>query len=343
MYKLLPINKYFLCKFKNKFINRKVIFAGNINDKIPIYLNTLTSFVNTHKYDYYLWLKKIIGEKIYYGLLNSNFKNYNFNVLIFFWLKNKRESVFLLKNILSILTLNSDIFIIGENNSGIKQINNIIELDIVFNKIICARKSIIFHSFYKKNIIFNKENYWNFYFYKNYKIYNLPGVFSGNKLDNGSKLLISTLDFKVKGKILDLGCGAGVISTVIGRENILNNGKNVILSTDIDYKAINSTKKTLHKNNIQNSYVISSDVFSNINEKFDFIISNPPIHDGKKISLKVIYKILKSIKKYLKYNGEFRFVTNNSVSYSKIFTKLMYKFCIICRNKNFSVYSIKNK
>ncbi|QJC34055.1 methyltransferase [Enterobacteriaceae endosymbiont of Donacia cinerea] len=346
MYTLLPINKYFLRLFKNKFLNKKVIFAGDFKDKIPIYLNTLMSFVNTHNYDYYIWLKKQMNNNVYYGLMNNKYKKYNFNILIFFWLKNKKESLFILNNILSFLSLKVEIFIIGSNNSGVKKINNIQELEIInLKKIINARKHIIFHGILTKNIFFNINHYWNYYYYDNYPIYSLPGIFSGNKIDNGSKLLISTIinsNFLIKGKILDLGCGSGIISTIINSNLEKYNIKYSIYATDIDIKAIYSTKKTLNRNFIKNIKVFPSNIYSDIKEKFNFIISNPPIHKNVNFSLKFIYKMISKFRKNTYYKGELLFVINNFISYKKIFNNFSLKFSILSKNKKFSVYRIKN-
>lgn len=343
MYKLLSINKYFLRLFKNKFLNKKVIFAGNIIDKIPIYLNTFISFINTHNYNYYNWLKtKINNNYLCYGLMDNKYKNYNFNILIFFWLKNKKESLFILNNILSLLSLKVEVFIIGSNNCGIKKINNIKELEILnLKKIINARKHIIFHGILTKNIFFNINNYWNYYYYRNYQIYSLPGVFGGNKIDGGSELLISTINnsIPIKGKILDLGCGSGIISTAI--QNKFKK-KYLIYAIDIDAKAIYSTIKTFNKNIIKNVNVFPSNIYSNIQEKFDFIISNPPIHKNLSFSLNFIYQMINNFKKNINYKGELLFVLNNFISYKKIFKNFSLKIYILSKNNNFSVYRIKN-
>ncbi|QJC28574.1 16S rRNA (guanine(1207)-N(2))-methyltransferase RsmC [Enterobacteriaceae endosymbiont of Plateumaris consimilis] len=341
MFKLLPISKYILHKFKNKFVNRNVIFSGNIRDSIPIYLNTFISFINTHQYDYYIWLKKFLNNKVHYDLVENILIN-NFNTLLFFWSKNKSESIFLLENILSILDINSDIYVIGENNSGINQIKNIANFnnDIHFNKIISARKCSIYYGILRKKIIFNKNIYWINYFYKNYTINSLPGVFSSKKLDYGSKLLISTIknNNNIKGKILEIGCGSGIISTIIGSST---NKKYSLFLVDINSNAITSSKKTIFINQIKNTYIFPSNIYSNIYEKFDLIVSNPPLHIGLNYSLDILYKIIYNAKNYLNYGGELRFVINNFLPYFKSLKK-KFKINTLSKNKNYTVYSMKN-
>ena len=43
------------------------------------------------------------------------------------------------------------------------------------------------------------------------------GVFSSNKIDKGSKLLAEKAIIKSQWKILDFGCGAGIIGVVIAK------------------------------------------------------------------------------------------------------------------------------
>ncbi len=74
-------------------------------------------------------------------------------------------------------------------------------------------------------------------------------------------------------KILEIGTGSGCISVSLA--NYLDNIE--ITACDISEKAIEIANKNALNNNVANKiYFIRSDLFSNISEKFDLIISNPP-------------------------------------------------------------------
>ena len=121
------------------------------------------------------------------------------------------------------------------------------------------------------------------------------GVFSKGELDFGTNLLIQNVLKKgVSGDILDLGCGYGAIGIILGK---LTNSK--VTMSDINKRAIHLTKMNAKKNNV-NVQVIESDGYENIDDMFDYVISNPPIRVGKKI----LYKLLLDTKKHLKENGK---------------------------------------
>lgn len=121
-------------------------------------------------------------------------------------------------------------------------------------------------------------------------------------------------------KILDIGTGSGAISLALSKN--LKNSK--ILGVDISKDAIDLANENKIKLNISNVEFKESDIFSNIDEKFDIIVSNPPYinkEDFEKLDNKLYYepqnalyggedglyfykKIIKNAKKFLNKNGK---------------------------------------
>ena len=142
----------------------------------------------------------------------------------------------------------------------------------------------------------SKIEEFSFSFYGvDYKFKTDNGVFSKGRIDFGTKFLLDTLPIKdIKGDILDVGCGYGVISIILGK----------ILEVEVDGVDVN--KRALHLgemnkklNNVYNVHFFESDVYENVNKKYDAIITNPPIRAGKD----VVYKIFDEAKDHLKENG----------------------------------------
>ncbi|MFR3064525.1 MAG: peptide chain release factor N(5)-glutamine methyltransferase [Peptoniphilus sp.] len=70
--------------------------------------------------------------------------------------------------------------------------------------------------------------------------------------------------------MLEIGCGTGIVSISVDLESSVD-----VTAVDISEKAMENTR--INKKELNSKIkIINSDLFSNINEKFDLIYSNPP-------------------------------------------------------------------
>lgn len=158
------------------------------------------------------------------------------------------------------------------------------------------------------------------------------GVFSKKGLDFGTRTLLESLPLdKIKGSILDFGCGYGPIGIYISRNTTAK-----VHMIDINRRSLKLARKNVGLNHV-NVKIYESDVYSNVEEKFDFIISNPPIRVGKEI----LYKILFEAKEHLKKNGELWIVINKNQGAKTIAFDLKKEYTVEIITKKKGFYIIK--
>ena len=176
----------------------------------------------------------------------------------------------------------------------------------------------------KKLIEFNFNN-------KKYNVYSDNGVFSKDKFDYGTRVLLESIDINnLCGNVLDLGCGIGVVGIILGTIN-----KNINIDmVDINDRAINLAKENVSLNKVKGNVFIS-DVYSNINKKYNYIITNPPIRAGKE----VVRRFLLGGYDYLTDDGILYFVMRKDHGVKSMVKELekIYDVNIVCKDKGFYV------
>jgi len=100
-------------------------------------------------------------------------------------------------------------------------------------------------------------------------------VFSPQNADKGTTAMISLVEFKDNDKVLDLGCGYGLVGILAAK--IIGAGS--IYMTDIDIEAVKLAKDNAILNSVEEVKICQSDGFKSLDEKdFTLILSNPPYH-----------------------------------------------------------------
>jgi len=112
-------------------------------------------------------------------------------------------------------------------------------------------------------------------------------LFSPRAVDLGTLSMLSLVEFGENEKVLDLGCGYGVVgilaAKIVGEENVV--------MLDIDGEAVKLAQKNALLNGVPGVKVIKSDGFANLDDKdFTLILSNPPYHTDFSVAKNFIEK-----------------------------------------------------
>ena len=159
--------------------------------------------------------------------------------------------------------------------------------------------------------------------------------------DEDSFLLVKHIKRLAKNKrVLDMGTGFGILT-----ETAIRSGAVDVLAVDINEEVIDYVKSKGIKAKV-------SDLFSNVNEKFDLIVFNPPylpedemedeetrrITTGGKRGYELLGKFLASAKSYLNKKGQILTVFSSLTHKDKIDKMLKeggYKFDCLEKKKLF--------
>jgi release factor glutamine methyltransferase len=102
-----------------------------------------------------------------------------------------------------------------------------------------------------------------------------PNVFSP-RFSRSAEFLMSVWRIPAGGRVLDVGCGCGVLGIGALRE-----GASSLTAVDINPAAVENTRQNLKRLDLSSrSEVILSDAFTEVEGTYDMIVANPPFWDS---------------------------------------------------------------
>jgi len=146
------------------------------------------------------------------------------------------------------------------------------------------------------------------------RFWSRPGLFSWNRVDQGSELLMSEVRGKLRGKVADLGCGWGYLSC-----EVLASCHDVTAldGFDADMEAVEAARR-----NVGNVMVPFrprmhwQDVTKGVGDRlYDVVVTNPPFHEGREPDPTLGTKFLAAAARALKPHGVLWLVANQFLPY----------------------------
>ncbi|ATG75187.1 rRNA methyltransferase [Zobellella denitrificans] len=292
-----------------------LLICGLLEDNLPGLLAEAGNAprVFTTDFRYFLWLEGKNDVKVEFG---SQPGPGSAAGLLLLMPKAKAEADYLLAACLPLLAPGAPVFIAGDNKGGVKAAPKLLApyCDQV-NKLDSARRA----SLYQAQLVrpappFRLADWVSRYslLEEQLTVCTLPGVFSAGHLDNGSRLLLDSVG-ELHGRVLDFGCGAGVIGA-----SLLRRHPGIQLEMiDINALALEASRLTLAENGLE-AEVYASDGLAQVDGRFDHIITNPPFHAGLKTFYHTTETLLARAVDYLKPGGELILVANAFLPYPEL-------------------------
>jgi 16S rRNA (guanine1207-N2)-methyltransferase len=131
------------------------------------------------------------------------------------------------------------------------------------------------------------------------------GIFCHDRLDGGTRALLAQMKVEGAKRILDLGCGSGVVGIVAGRREPAA----ALTFADSNARAIESTRRNLEEQRLTDraaEVLLTSDAAQTlIGQQFDLVLTNPPYYGNWRIA----ELFLKTARQVLTKGGELQLVT----------------------------------
>ena len=164
------------------------------------------------------------------------------------------------------------------------------------------------------------------------------GVFSKNRVDEGSLAFLKVLlPLKLTGNILDLGCGYGTIGLTIA----MSDDSVRVTLADINSRALSLCERNAKELGLsQRVTCLQSDIFQNIEGRYDSLVINPPIRAGKKVT----YKMYEESKQYLIDGGSLYIVirkAQGALSAAAFIESIFGNCTLLYRSKGYYIYQAK--
>ena len=166
-----------------------------------------------------------------------------------------------------------------------------------------------------------------------------PGVFSVGRLDSGTQLLLANLPGLLglrhgkPARILDFGCGCGVIGFCLQRLY----PQSQVEMVDVNLLAIESARRSAALNALQVK-IFPSAGLQEVKKGLSAIVTNPPFHQGIKMDTGITHQFLQDCASHLLQGGSLTLVANRFLPYAEWINKYVGKTTVLAEDSRFKIY-----
>ena len=133
------------------------------------------------------------------------------------------------------------------------------------------------------------------------------GVFSKDRVDLGTRLLIEAMVLPDTGCVLDIGCGYGAVGVAAAAFNPRLN----VIMTDLNMRAVRLSRQNIEINKLHNAEVRHGYLYEPVaGLAFDCVLSNPPVSAG----METVRTIIREAPKVMTKKASFQMVVRSKIS-----------------------------
>jgi 16S rRNA (guanine1207-N2)-methyltransferase len=161
-----------------------------------------------------------------------------------------------------------------------------------------------------------------------------PGVFSWNRIDPGSALLVANMP-PLGGRGADLGCGLGVLShAALASPKVKS-----LLMIDLDRRAVECCKRNVADERASFMWLDARRVPKTLQTNaLDFVVMNPPFHEGGHENQALGQSFIQSAAAMLRTGGALWLTANRHLPYETILKPLFKRVTLVTEAGGFKIF-----
>ncbi len=247
------------------------------------------------------------------------------------------------------LVVGGSLYIAGSNNSGIQSVLKDVQELFGQGSLLAYKKGNRVAKFIKKSIDepvprwaqvpgivpFTWVEFSISFSNYTFRIRSLPGIFSFDHLDAGTRTLLSVLNIPPAAKVLDVGCGYGILGMYAAAS-----GAGLVHFIDNNLYALACCRETITLNGIKNAEVYAGDLLDPIGtNKYDLILSNPPFHAGHTVDYRITRAMIEQSFHALNPGSQMIIVANRFIRYDPLIKEIFGNVSTLVESGKFHVLS----
>jgi len=165
-----------------------------------------------------------------------------------------------------------------------------------------------------------------------------PGMFSFDRIDAGSKLLVDNLPNDLRGAVADFCAGWGYVAAEVAARSPAVSGLDLY---EADFGALEAAKGNVGKAGVEPGFFWVDLLAEPVERRYDAIVMNPPFHRSRAAEPEIGAGMIRAAAKALKPGGRLFMVANRQLPYEKVLSAAFSSHAELASEGMFKVFAAR--